>query len=97
MALKIVWTKRAIAGYDSIITYLEEQWTEKEVRNFVQQTEEFFRLLKEYPEMLQKTEKHKNMYRGPINKLTVLTYRVKPRKKLIELINIRSARKRPLK
>ena len=97
MALKIVWTKRAIAGYDSIITYLEEQWTEKEVRNFVQQTDEFFRLLKEYPEMLQKTEKHKNVYRGPINKLTILTYRVKPRKKLIELINIRSARKKPLK
>jgi plasmid stabilization system protein ParE len=97
MALKIVWTKRAIAGYDQVIIYLEEQWTEKEVRNFVQQTEEFFRLLKEYPEMLQKTEKYKNVYRGPINKHTILTYRVEPRKKLIELINIRSARKKPLK
>jgi plasmid stabilization system protein ParE len=97
MALKIVWTRRAIAGYDRIITHLEEEWTEKEVRNFVRQTEEFFRLLKEYPEMLQKTEKHKNVYRGPINKLTILTYRVRPRKQLIELINIRSARKKPLK
>ena len=56
MALKIVWTKRAIAGYAGIITYLEEEWTEKEVRNFVRQTEEFFKLLSEYPEILQKTK-----------------------------------------
>ncbi len=97
MALKIVWTNRALAGYDRIIIYLEEEWTEKEVKNFVQQTDEFFKLLKKYPEMLQKTQKHKNVYRGPINKLTILTYRVKPRKKLIELINIRSTRKKPLK
>jgi plasmid stabilization system protein ParE len=97
MALKIVWTKRAIARYDRIVTYLEEQWTEKEVRDFIQQTEEFFKLLKEYPKMLQKTEKHKNGYRGPINKLIILTYRIMPGKQLIELINIRPARKKPLK
>ena len=80
MALKIVWTKRAIAGYAGIITYLEEEWTEKEVRNFVRQTEEFFKLLSEYPEILQKTKRHKNVRRGPINKQTILTYRIKPKK-----------------
>ena len=97
MALKIVWTKRAIAGYDGIISYLEEEWTEKEVRNFVRQTEEFFKLLSDYPEILQKTERYKNVRRGPINKHTILTYRIKPKQKLIELLNIRSVSKKPLK
>lgn len=97
MALKIVWTKRAIAGYDGIISYLEEEWTEKEVRNFVRQTEEFFKLLSDYPEILQKTERYKNVHRGPINKHTILTYRIKPKQKLIELLNIRSVSKKPLK
>ncbi|HEU5290275.1 MAG TPA: type II toxin-antitoxin system RelE/ParE family toxin [Cyclobacteriaceae bacterium] len=97
MALALVWTKRAIQGYDKIVHYLEEHWTDKEVRNFIHESEEFFTLLSEYPEVLQKTSRYNNVYRGPMNKLTVITYRVKPRKKQIELINIRAARQRPLK
>jgi hypothetical protein len=76
---------------------LEQYWTDKEVRNFIHESEEFFTLLSEYPELLQKTSKYKNVYRGPMNKLTVITYRVKLRKKQIELINIRGARQKPLK
>lgn len=77
--------------------YLEQHWTDKEVRNFIRESDEFFTLLSEYPVLLQKTNKHKNVYRGPLNKLTILTYRVKPRKQVIELINIRGARQKPLK
>lgn len=97
MALALVWTRRAAQGYDKIIRYLEEYWTEKEVRNFVQESEDFFTLLSQYPELLQKTRSHKNLYRGPMNKFTIITYRVKPLKKQIELINIRGARQKPLK
>ncbi len=97
MALALVWTKRAIRGYDKIVRYLEQHWTEKEVRNFIQSSEDFFTLLCQYPELLQKTKVHKNIYRGPMDKLTMITYRVKPRKHQIELINIRGARQKPLK
>lgn len=97
MALTIVWTRRAIQGYDKIVQYLETHWTEREVRNFVKESDEFFALLSQYPELLQKTTKHKNVYRGPMNNLTLITYRVKPRRHQIELINIRSARQKPLK
>ena len=97
MALTIVWTKRAEHGYDRIIKYLEKNWTEREIRNFLKETEQFFELLAQYPEILHRTSYHKNVYRGPINKHTMLTYRVKPRKNEIELINIRSSRKKPLK
>ena len=97
MALEIVWTKRAENGYDRIIKYLEENFTEREIKKFLQASREFFELLKQYPEMLKKTKHCKNVYRGPINKHTILTYRIKPRKKEIELINIRSSRQKPLK
>ncbi len=97
MALALVWTKRAIHGYDKIVRYLEQYWTDKEVQNFIRESDEFFTLLSQYPELLQKTSKHKNIYRGPMNKLTVITYRVKPRKRQIELINIRGARQKPPK
>lgn len=45
MALTLVWTKRAIQGYDKIVRYLEENWTDKEVRSFIHETGEFFALL----------------------------------------------------
>ncbi|MFP3860388.1 MAG: type II toxin-antitoxin system RelE/ParE family toxin [Bacteroidales bacterium] len=97
MAVKLVWTKKATQGYDRIIKYLEEEWSEKEVRNFVRETAHFFDLLKENPKMLEPTGKHKNLYRGPINRLTIITYRYKPRKKEIVLVNIRETRRKPLK
>lgn len=78
MTFQIVWTKSAIAGYNQIINYLIENWTEQEPINFITETEIFFEILKKRPEILQKTSKHKNVYRGPINKLTILTYRIKP-------------------
>ena len=97
MALEIVWTIRAAKGFNRIIKHLEKQWTEKEVGNFVKETHDFFELLKEHPGILQISSQRKNVHRGPINRLTMLTYRVKPRKKEIELLNIRSTRQKPLK
>jgi len=96
MALALVWTKQAIQGFDRIVRYLEENWTEKEVRNFIRDSDEFFKLLREYPELLQKTSSQRNLYRGPLNRFTIITYRIKPRKRQIELINIRGARQKPI-
>jgi plasmid stabilization system protein ParE len=55
MDVKLVWTKRAIQGYDRIIKYLAEEWSEKEVKNFVRETIHFFDLLRENPKMLEST------------------------------------------
>jgi plasmid stabilization system protein ParE len=95
MALKLVWSKRAEQGYARIVKYLEEEWTDREVGNFVRETKHFFDLLKENPNMLEPTGSHKYLYRGPINRLTILTYRHKPRKKEIVLVNIRAAKQKP--
>lgn len=97
MALEIVWTMRAQTGYNGIIEYLEKHFTENEIREFVRQSHEFFELLSQNPEMLTSTDKKKHVHRGPMNKLTILTYRIRPRKGQIELINIRSSRQKPLK
>ncbi|MFD0750430.1 type II toxin-antitoxin system RelE/ParE family toxin [Mucilaginibacter calamicampi] len=96
MAFKIVWTKRAEKGYHNIVRYLQDNWSDREIKNFISDTESFFATLSSHPEILQKSNQ-KNLYRGPINKLTILTYRVQFRKKQIELINIRGARQKPLR
>ena len=97
MAVKLVWSKRADLGYARIVRHLEKEWTEKEVRNFIRETKHFFDLLKENPHLLEPSQAHKDLYRGPVNRLTIITYRYKPRKKEIVLVNIREARRTPLK
>jgi plasmid stabilization system protein ParE len=97
MAIKILWSKRAEQGYANIVSYLEAEWTEKEVIRFIRETSHFFELLQKNPMMLQKSNSHKNLFRGPINSLTILTYQYNPIKNEIILVNIRSARKNPLK
>ena len=97
MALEIVWTPRAERGYEKIIAYLQENWTDREVKNFIQESIRFFELLSEQPQILQKSDKLKNVYRGPMDNHNMLTYRIKPRKKQIELLNIRSSKQKPLK
>jgi len=64
MAFQIIWSKRAVKGYDKIIQYLEENWTDREVINFIAETDKFFELLKKHPELLQKSTKQKNIYWG---------------------------------
>jgi plasmid stabilization system protein ParE len=97
MALKVTWTPRAEKGYDKIIKNLEKNWTDREISNFIAETKEFIKLLENNPYLLEPSESRKNVFRGHLNRLTMLTYRIKPRKNQIELLNIRSARQKPLK
>jgi plasmid stabilization system protein ParE len=97
MAIKILWSKHAEQGYDNIVKYLENEWTDKEVGKFISETNRFFELLKHNPKMLEQSQSRKNLYRGPINSLTMLTYSYQPKKKEITLVNIRNTRRKPLK
>jgi len=52
MAIKIRCSKRAEQGYAGIVKYLEKEWTDREVRNFIREISHFFDLLKKNPNML---------------------------------------------
>lgn len=97
MSMQVKWTARAEKGYGDIVEYLKEKWTQREIDNFISETRRFLKLLENNPNMLEASAKRKHVYRGPMNSLTIITYRIKPRKKIIELLNVRSARKKPLK
>jgi plasmid stabilization system protein ParE len=71
MAFEIVWTKRASNGYDKIVKYLEENWTGREARNFISDSDKSFETLRTHPEILQKTDWLKNVRRCPINALII--------------------------
>jgi plasmid stabilization system protein ParE len=66
MALEIIWSFRAEKGFDKIVSYIEKNWTEREVKSFIQESHQFFELLKKNPKMLQPSSKM-NLFRGPMN------------------------------
>ncbi len=73
MELDIVWSKKAIDGYAQILKYIDENWSQKEVSKFEKQVNNFLLHLSKFPYILQNAPL-KDIRRGPINKLTVLTY-----------------------
>jgi len=56
MALKIIWSKRAEKGFSDIVSYLEKEFTDMEVKRFITESNQFFELLKKNPKLLQKTK-----------------------------------------
>jgi len=96
MALNIIWSKTAIKGYGKILRYLDDNWTKKEIENFEAGIKEFFTTLSTQPYVFQESKK-KGIRKGPVNKLTIITYRVDKNKKEIQILTIRSAREKPLR
>jgi len=94
VALEVVWTRQAAKGYARIIVFLEENWTQREVRQFEKLVADFLSRLGDHPELLKHSAK-KDVRRGPIDRHTMLTYRVTPQQ--IQLLNIRGTRQKPLK
>ncbi|KPQ20134.1 MAG: toxin-antitoxin system COG3668 family toxin component [Algoriphagus marincola HL-49] len=92
MDLEILWTPQAIKGFKRIINYLETHFSVKEKKRFLNDAFRFFEMIKVHPELLPKSSIKKNLYRGPINKYSVVVYRYQPRKKQIQLLSIRAAR-----
>ena len=84
--MEISWTPTAKKTYFKVLDYLAEEWTKKEVENFVHKVESILEQIKSNPEMFEASRKKKNVRKGLINKQNTLYYRVKPRKNELELI-----------
>ena len=95
MALEIYWTQRAKEGLESVVHYLEESWTQKEILNLESNLNKLLENIVEYPEICPKTSKQKNIYKGLIDKNNYLIYKYKPRKKVVEIINFRGTKQKP--
>jgi len=78
MVYEIKWTSRAKESYDSNVSYLEKEWSEKEIKNFVIAVEEKVRLIAIFPELFIVTNKRKHIRKTIINKQIILFYRQQP-------------------
>lgn len=96
MALKIVWTPKALEGLDEILEYLETHWTKKEILILEQKIEDFKTRVLKYPQIYPPTGKHKLVRKAVLDKHNYFVYRIKPRKKIIELVYFKANKQKPV-
>ena len=72
MVLKIIWSPLALKSYSDNIGYLEKEWSEKEVNNFIASTEKKINFIKEFPEAGFISRKNKYLRKTLIGKRIIL-------------------------
>ena len=96
MVHKIIWTTLAIKTYVNNIEYLEKEWTEKEVKNFISAVQRKLFSLSLQPRIGVITNRRRNIRKSIVNKRIVIIYRHKPQKNEIELVRFFNTYQRPL-
>jgi plasmid stabilization system protein ParE len=71
---ELFWSDRALEDLKNITNYLDEKWTQKEIRNFVRRLDKRLDLISVNPRLFPKTAKRKNIRRSVLTKHTVIYY-----------------------
>jgi plasmid stabilization system protein ParE len=71
---RIEWSLEARSNLDNIITYLENEWTEKEVRNFSERLEKQLSLLLQTPEVYKKSLRKEGLRECQVTNHNTLFY-----------------------
>lgn len=84
--MNIVWTENALRSYFVILEYLQNEWGNQVIQDFVFKTESVLSQIRLYPKMYESSESYKNVRKAFITKHNLMVYKIKPRKKEIELL-----------
>ena len=90
---KILWTDFALKELEKTIEYLEENWTEKELRNLAVKLEEILNLISRNPDLFQVSDFKKEIRRAVVLNHNTLYYRVLNND--VEIISFFSNRQNP--
>jgi plasmid stabilization system protein ParE len=94
MVKEIRWTAEAIDTFEKIIEYLEGNWTEKEVKRFLSETEKVILYISQNPEMFRKSARLK-IHEAVILNHNLMIYKIYPTH--IDLITFWDTRQNPKK
>lgn len=95
MALKIIWSEEADFNLDSIIKYLQSNWTEKELKNFSVKLDEQISLVAQFPLLYKQSKRLQGARECVITKHNSLFYIVD--KASIYILSIWDNRQNPSK
>jgi len=73
---KIIWTDEALKNLSGIIEYLEQRWTEREIRNFARLLDRQINLIQSNPKLFPTSKTSKNLRKSVLTKQTTIYYRI---------------------
>lgn len=73
---KIIWSEEALNNLKRIITYLEKQWTKREITKFARLLDKNITLIKENPQIFPRSEIGKGFRRAVISKQVSIFYMI---------------------
>ena len=97
MSYKALWTNRAIKTIDDVINYLRDEWTEKEVDNFLDKVDDVIATIEINPKLFRASAKRPNVHLAIIKRRTLLVYQIRPLKKQVVLLLFWNSKKNPKK
>ena len=95
--MKVNWTPTARKTYFNVLDHLGKTWTEREIQNFINEVDNLLDQIKQNPGMFEESIKKKNVRKDFVTKHNTLYYRVKPRKKELQLLLFWDNRQNPRK
>ena len=72
--LKIFWSERAVRDLENIIHYLEKNWSEKEIKTFLDKLNKAISLISVRPKLFRLTNYKKNLRKCVLTKQTTIYY-----------------------
>jgi plasmid stabilization system protein ParE len=90
---KILWTDNALKELEKTIVFLEENWTEKELRRLAINLEKTLSLISQNPFIFQSSEIKKDIRRAVVLSINTLYYRVYEND--VEIVSFFSNRQNP--
>jgi plasmid stabilization system protein ParE len=73
---KIIWTSRALSDLKNILTYLEENWTVKEIQKFARLLDLQLNRLTIHPFLFPNSNKYKKIRKSVLTRQISIYYRV---------------------
>lgn len=90
---KILWTENALKELQKTIKFLEENWTEKELKNLATNLEKNLHLISQNPYLFQSSDYKKEVRRAVILTLNSLYYKINENN--VEILSFFSNRQNP--
>jgi plasmid stabilization system protein ParE len=96
MAYKIIWAPEAIQTLEKIVIYLSDNWSDKEVSNFLDKVENTIKILEKNPSLFRGSVSQ-NVHEALITKHNLLLYQIVEKENKVELLIFWDTRQNPAK
>ena len=73
---KVLWTDHAISELNETTEFLEKNWTERELRNFIAKLDHTIELISKTPEIFPASLEKKDIRKAVVEKYNSLNYRM---------------------